>query len=99
MAFHLENVPSLAALSLRIPGRLVGNYPSGPRSVSLLGILQFSAILAAAVLTAITFWRVRVRFADRGIEPARGCWIVLRGLCLVYVLAALALVTLRGLHG
>jgi len=98
MAFHLENIPSLAEIELRIPAGLIGSYPASPRLVPLLVILQFGVILASVVLAAIALWRIRVRLEDRDITPMRGCWIVLRVVCLVYLLASLGLVTLQGRH-
>lgn len=98
MAFHLENVLPLAKIGLHVPAGVVGDYPSGPGQVPLLVILQFGAILTAVVLAAIALWRIRVRLEDRGVKPVRGCWMILRAVCLIYLLAALGLVVLRGLH-
>lgn len=98
MAFHLENIPSLAEIELRVPASLIGDYPAGPHLVPLLAILQFGSILASVILAAIALWRIRVRLKGRDITPMRGCWMFLRIVCLVYLLAALALVTLPGTH-
>jgi len=98
MAFHLENVPALAAIELRIPADLIENYPASPRLVPLLAILQIGAVLTSVILAAIALWRIRVRLKDRDIVPGRFCWVVLRIVCLAYLLAVLALVTLQGRH-
>ena len=98
MAFHIENVPALGAMRVTVPSAAVGPWPGEPVHVPVLAIVQVSAVVLAAVLAAVALWRVRVRFAERGIASGRPCRIALRAVCLVYVLAALGLVMLRGRH-
>ena len=98
MAFHLANIPGLAMVQIHAAAGSVdlGRSPIG--QLSLLTILQVVAVLISAILGAIVFWRIRVRFSGLHAGLARWRWRLLIGLCDVYLLAALGLILLRGVH-
>jgi len=94
MAFHLQNIPSLEAVRISAPGEAFGGQAAV--AVGLLAVLQFSAILAAAILAAIALWRTRVRITDRGAPRAMWGWRIVDALAAVYVAGTLALSVIGG---
>lgn len=98
MAFHLENIPGLD--SLRLGSTWVppaGSFWAGrvpALEVSLLTVFQFAAVFFAALLAAITLWRIRVHAAKQGTEIVPWGWRIILVTCAAYLVAAVFLVSL-----
>ena len=91
MAFHLANVPGLDTLRVSCPEGSVWGLQLPTWEIPLLGVLQLGAILFAALLATITFWRIRIHAAKQGVELVPWGWRALLGLCSAYVLATVLL--------
>jgi len=96
MAFHLQNIPSLAAIQVSAPAEAFGVQGPGFMGVGLLGVLQFSAVLVSALFAAIAMWRIRVRLAAQGASRALWGWRIVDALAAVYVVGTLTLSVIGG---
>ena len=98
MAFHLENVPGLSGLLVGAePGSGgIGQLLGGGKS--LLAILQGAFLMIATTLAAIALWRIQVHYSGQGVKLARWRWGVVWAVCGLYLVAAFALITLRGIQ-
>ena len=94
MAFHLENIPGLASLNIHAASGRATIGAAGGQGLPLLMVLQAILLVLAAIPTGIILWRVRMRFADRGVDVTRWRWRLLWGLCAIYLLSAFALIAL-----
>lgn len=90
MAFHLEHVPGLGALSIAVAeGSAVAEH-LGVRQISVGPLLKLSAILLGAVLALVSLWRIHAR-ALREDTPLRPWgWRAILAIGLAYVVAAIS---------
>ncbi len=94
MAFHLQNIPSLATVRISMPAEVLGG--SGLIQIGLLEVFQFLTIMIAAEFVAVGMCRIRARILQRRI--ARWGWGVVDALAAVYVVGALLLLFMGDLH-
>ena len=97
MAFHLYNVPELDKILLRTTDASVLNFIFNAVPISLLLILQFAAVLFAAICAAVCFWRIRVHQADYDGKIGFWPWKLIFAIYTVYLLAAIVLILPRGI--
>ncbi len=92
MAFQIANFP--AVNSLTISGSLgpVWNVLLPESGLSLMKLVQFAAILFAALLAAITFFGIRQRFHKDQTPASSSAWMALIGLFVCYLTVNLFLV-------
>jgi hypothetical protein len=88
-AFHLQNIPGLGELLVRSAedSFLAEHFPSF--ELCLLSAMQFTAVLFSAILAAITFWRIRVHSAERGVRISPWGWRLLLAVGAAYLFFAL----------
>lgn len=98
LAFHLENMPILADIRMRAPAGTFAADRLGVTNVSLLMVLQLGAIALSGLLAAITLWRIHVHLARDSITLSPWRWRIILSLCVVYLVAALGLTLLGGIH-
>ncbi len=92
MAFQIANFP--AVNSLTISGLLgpIWNVLLPESGLSLMKLVQFAAILFAALLTAITFLGIRQRFHKDQTPASSSAWMALIGLFVCYLTVNMFLV-------
>ncbi|HUT24827.1 MAG TPA: sigma 54-interacting transcriptional regulator, partial [Sumerlaeia bacterium] len=94
MAFHLENVPGLDAVGIyAVQGSFWAQHLPVDK-VTLLALIQFGSVLAAALFAALTLWRIRAHFAKEGGKLSVWGWIVVLAICIAYLSAAIVLAIL-----
>lgn len=92
MAYQFGNISALSAFHLGSdPPSLLARFV-GAGNVTLLPIAQLFILVLAAVLAAITLWRIYVRADRDGITIAWGGWFLLLAGSAAYVAISIALV-------
>jgi transcriptional regulator with AAA-type ATPase domain len=92
MAFHLGDIPELDAILIRAADDSVLSSIFNTLPISLLLVLQFGAIIFAAVCTAICFWHIRLRQANDNGKTSFWPWRFIVALSAFYLLVAIVLV-------
>lgn len=92
MAFHLQEIPGLAALHIRVVEGSLWTAYLPITEVSILPILQLAVIFLAAIFAMIALWQIGVRFTRHEVTSEPWGWRVLLGLCTFYLLTAVSLI-------
>lgn len=94
MAFHVEHIPGIDSIRLSVAPDPTQFLAGVQLEVTVLGILQIGIIAGAAMFAAISFWRIWAHSVQRGIDLSRWRWAILVGICTLYLIVAVTLVTL-----
>jgi len=94
MAYQLTNIPGLSSLRLAAASGSMAENIFPFKGVTLLVVLQLAAVLFAALLTAVAFWRIRVQAEKEEIKLNKTGWRALLILCTIYVLFAVTVTVL-----
>jgi hypothetical protein len=97
MAFHLYDIPELDAILIQAANDSVLSSVLNTTPISLLFVLQFAAVMFAVACTVVCFWRIRARQADGESKTGFWPWRFIAALCIVYLLAAIALILPGGI--
>ncbi len=92
MAYHLQEVPVIAALQIQV---IEGSFWSSYlpiTEITVLIILQLAVIFLSATFTMILLRRIWVHFKRQEINSKRWGWLILIGLCTVYLLTSMGFV-------
>ena len=97
MAFHLYNIPELDVILIRTTDNSILSPIFNTVPISLLFIMQFAAVMFAAVCAAICFWRIKVHQADYSDKTGFWSWKFIAALCAVYFWGTIALILPGGI--
>ena len=92
MAFHLENIPGMDAVRLRVTEWTLGSFHFPEWDMSIRVVLQFVSLFLAAALAALTFWRLRAHSTRQGSELSPWGYRFLLTFCAIYLITSLVLV-------
>ncbi len=92
MAYHLQEVPIINDLQMRIIEESFWADFLRINEISVLVILQIAVILIAAILATISLWQIRSRFLYQDVKSIRRGWLVILGICLIYLLTSIGII-------
>ena len=92
MSFHLQEVPVLGVLQLHIVKESLLTAYLPVTEVSVLLILQLLVIFLAAIFSVISLRRIWSRYSRQEVKSVRWLWLILLGLCAVYLLTSMSLI-------
>ncbi|MEE9357863.1 MAG: hypothetical protein V3U62_06065, partial [Sedimenticolaceae bacterium] len=97
MAFHLYNIPELDAILIQAADDSFLSSIFNIAPISLLFILQFVAVMFAAVCAAICFWRIKGHRANYIGKSGFWPWKFIAALCIVYLIVTITLILHEGI--
>jgi polyferredoxin len=94
MAFHIANIPGLETLRIHATPDSFWTRLVPSLDLSLVTVLQFGAVLFAAVVGGITLWRIRVHMTRQDAEIVPWGWNAFLAAATVYLTVSICLVIL-----